>query len=224
MTDSGQREKDESKINLSHLTLRKLIGWLGLLLPFLVWLLAWSYEPSISDYYYTESGVLFIAVCSLMGAFLISYRGYKKKDDERVSDNLVTWIGGMLILLVVAVPTPLLEKYDSCPTPICHCDSTLGLVHFGSAVLFFVVMGYMSAFHFVRGEKPFSAAKKRRNVVFRLAGYGMWAILGVAGLLIWLTDTIENFEHFIFWVEVALLILFGGSWLVKSKALEKVGL
>jgi hypothetical protein len=223
MTTSNQTGKDESKTNLSHLTLRKLIGWLGLLLPFLVWLLAWSYEPSISDYYYTRSGVLFIAVCSLMGAFLISYRGYEKKENEAFSDNLVTWVGGIFILLVVAVPTPLDCDGCPCPTPICHQDKWLGIIHFASAALFFVVMGYMSAFHFVRGDN-FNDAKKRRNVVYRIAGFGMWAILVATGLLLWLTDIKSSFAHFIFWVEVALLILFGASWLVKSKALQKVGL
>lgn len=44
--------------NLSYFTLRKVIGWSGLLLPWLAWIVAWSYQSSISDYYYTRSGEL----------------------------------------------------------------------------------------------------------------------------------------------------------------------
>lgn len=209
--------------NLSYLTLRKIIGWCGLLLPWAVWVIAWSYQPSISDYYYTVSGVLFTSVISVLGFFLIAYRGYDKEAGEKVSDNVVTWIGGILILIVAAVPTPFTGEFADCSTPICHQSNFWGTVHFGSAVLFFVVMGYMSAFHFVRGTKPFNAAKLRRNRLFKYCGFGMWVVLLAAGIALYFGIG-ESFTHFIFWLEVVLLVLFGTSWMVKSKALSSVGL
>ncbi len=209
--------------NLSYFTLRKLIGWSGLLLPWLVWLVAWSYQPSISDFYYTRSGVLFTSVLTLCGAFLISYRGYEK-EDERVSDNVITWIGGILIIMVAACPTPYIDAVNECPTPICHKSDLWGTVHFGSAVLFFAAMGYLSRYHFVRGSKPFSKDKLIRNRIYKTCGIGMWVVLAAAGIAIFIFDLDESWMHLVFWVEVILLLLFGFSWLVKGKGLVDLGM
>ena len=212
--------KDQSlravNTNLSYFTLRKMIGWLGLLLPWAVWIIARTNEGSISDYYYTSAGVLFTSVLSLVGAFLISYRGYAK-EDERVSDNVLTWIGGILILIVAAVPTPYLGT-AGCPTPICFECEIWGWVHFAAAALFFVTMGYLSAFHFPKGKEPFSAQKKRRNYIYKFCGYGMWVVLILTGVLILLEDQIP-IARLVFWSEVVLLVLFGITWLVKGKGL-----
>lgn len=209
--------------NLSYFTLRKIIGWSGLLLPWLVWLIAWSYEDSISDYYYTRSGVLFTSVITLMGAFLISYRGYNDYD-LKISDNTLTWIGGILILIAAAVPTPYNYLLEDCPTPICHQNKVWGAIHFGSAVGFFIMMGYLSIFRFTRGNKPFSRDKKTRNSIYRFCGYSIWGTLGLAGILIFGFTIRTDVPSFIFWVEVVLLVLFGISWLVKGKGLVDLGI
>jgi len=65
--------------NLSNFTLRKIIGWRGVLLPFTTWIVAGTYEKSISAYYYSVSGVILTGVIAILGVFLISYRGYQKK-------------------------------------------------------------------------------------------------------------------------------------------------
>jgi len=208
--------------NLSYFTLRKLIGWLGLLLPWAVWVIAGTNEDSISDYYYTISGVLFTSVLTLVGAFLISYRGYDKKD-EMVSDNVLTWIGGILIILVAAIPTPYLGQLPSCPTPVCFEKAFWGYIHFGSASLFFVVMGYLSAFHFTKGERPFSPDKVKRNYIYRFCGFGLWVVLALTGLLLLLEEKYP-IDRLVFWSEVVLLVLFGTSWLVKGKGLVDLGI
>ena len=220
---STQPELKAVNTNLSYFTLRKIIGWSGLLLPWVVWLLAWSYEPSVSDYYYTQAGVLFTSVITLVGVFLISYRGYEKKD-EKLSDNVITWIGGILILIVAAVPTPYRGLLDACPTPICHQCDIWGAFHFGSASLFFIVMGYLSIYHFTRGTAPFSKDKLLRNKIYKSCGIGMWVVLGLAAILKYGFHVDDYFVHLIFWVEVILLALFGSSWLVKGKALVDLGI
>lgn len=208
--------------NLSYFTLRKIIGWCGILLPWGVWLLAWSYEPSISDYYYTRTGVLFTGVLFLIGVFLISYRGYEQ-EDEKISDNVITWIGGILIIIVALVPTPFQYCICKCPTPICHKSDFWGFIHFSSAALFFISMGYLSVFNFTRGKKPYSNGKILRNRIYKFCGISIWVVLGITGI-IKLTSLKETFEHLILWVEIILLILFGVSWFVKGKALVDLGL
>ena len=204
--------------NLSYFTLRKSIGWFGLILPWAAWLFAWSYEPSISDFYYTRAGVLFTSVLILVGVFLISYRGYER-DTEKISDNIITWVGGGLIIIVALVPTPYIHFTSlPCPTPICHADDVMGFVHFGSAAGFFACMGYLSIYRFTKGDAA-NTDKRVRNRIYRFCGWGIWGVLALAGVLIFGFNVDEDWPHLIFWVEVVLLVLFGTSWLVKGKGL-----
>lgn len=224
MSNQVQKPTRGINTNLSYLTLRKLIGYLGLFLPVMVCVFAWQYDSSLSHYYYTRSGVIFTSVLTLCGAFLISYRGYAR-EDEKLSDNLITWIGGILAIIVALVPT-LYGEVDDCncgPTPICHCSTFWGAIHFGSAALFFICMGYLSVFRFRRGENSFSPQKVFCNKIYLVCGIGMWFILGFAGIMLLFFKEATG-EHFVFWVEVALLLLFGISWLVKGKALVDLGL
>jgi len=214
--------------NLSYFRIRKIIGILGVSLPAFAPLIAQEYLSTISYYYYTISGVLFTSVLILCGVFLISYRGYEH-DDEKISDNIITRIGGLLIIVVAVVPTTFSELIpcDCGPTPICHCDDSWGWIHFGSAALFFVCMGYLSIFNFTRGPngkvKSYSKEKIARNWIYRTCGIAIWAILAFGGFMfLFFEDRTDG--HFVFWVEVALLILFGISWLVKGKALADLGI
>lgn len=217
--------------NLSYYIIREIIGYAGLALPWLLILIAmlhnssWDYfyQSSISHYYYTVSGVLFIGFLTLIGVFLISYRGYEPEEGE-VSDNVITWIGGILILIVAIVPTP----YGSticCPTPICHNNDLWGYLHFGSAVGFFLAMSYMSIKKFTKGDKtPFTPDKIKRNTVYKACGWTMVGILGLAAILILVFKLQDKWNHLVFWIEVLLLTPFGISWLVKGKGLVRLGI
>lgn len=217
--------------NLSYFIIREIIGWAGLLLPIFLLVIAWFYDsssqyfyqPSISHYYYTVSGFLFIGLITLIGVFLISYRGYEPERGE-ISDNIITWIGGVLILVVAIVPTPF--EWVDCyrPTPIAHNHTGLGWLHFASAAGFFLAMAYLSIKKFTKGNKPFTPDKIKRNKVYVFCGWGMLLVLGVAGIIIFFTDLANKWPHFIFWTEVNLLVLFGISWLVKGKGLVRLGI
>ncbi len=208
--------------NLSYFTIRKIIGILGMAIPVLTSLVAWEYLCSISHSYYTRASPLFTGILILCGVFLMSYRGYKEPG-ERFSDNLITWIAGILITIVALVPTPFSETGKPCPEGFylfCHSDKLLGLVHFGSASLFFVLMGYLSIFHFRRGPKDqeFSKGKKERNFVYLVCGITMWSVLFLSAILIFGFNASRG-NNMIFWIELILLLFFGISWLVKGKAL-----
>jgi heme A synthase len=207
--------------NVSYFTLRKIIGLSGLFLPIGCWMLAWSLEPSISAFYYTRSGVLFTAVLTLCGVFLMTYRGFDD-ENEKLTDNVITWIGGIAIVLVAAVPTPFAGLERDCPTPICHQSMFYGSIHFGSAVLFFLAMSYLSIVHFTRGIKPFTIEKIRANRVYLICGYGMLATLLFTGVVIGLDELglVKRPSHLVFWVEFVMLTLFGISWSVKGLRLK----
>jgi hypothetical protein len=90
---------------------RRLIGYLGLGLPALLYLLAglrpvgglppWTCLPSISAYYYTSGIGVFVGVLFSLALFLLTYPGY----EGVVWDRLIGRIGGTAALGVALFPT-----------------------------------------------------------------------------------------------------------------------
>ncbi|MFK7813670.1 MAG: hypothetical protein AB8B59_14345, partial [Maribacter sp.] len=89
-------------IQKSDYRIRKLIGTLGLALPILLLLTGGMLLSSISHYYYQPlSSIIFIIILSTFGLFLLSYKGYKiDAETEKISDDLLTNIGGISALIV----------------------------------------------------------------------------------------------------------------------------
>ncbi len=209
--------------NLSYFRIRKIIGYLGALLPYMVAGAAREWLPSISDYYYSVSTLIFTGTLILTGIFLISYRGYQAKG-EVITDNIITNIAGALLIIVAFVPTPYI---GGCPDgscsvmPFCHCDNGWGAVHFISASVFFLLMGYLSFFHFTRGSKEAlkDPDKKLRNRIYRICGIVIWSVLIITAVVMLFIGKDKVFNNFIYWMEAIMLLFFGISWWVKGKGL-----
>ena len=84
-------ENKERSLIISYMTLRQAIGWLGILLPFALLIgnylisLVTDFETgcnpfkmSISDYYYTRMGEVFVGTLCAVALFLFCYNGKKK--------------------------------------------------------------------------------------------------------------------------------------------------
>ena len=77
---------------VSYLTLRKVVGALGMALPVVV--AVWGFRlqhaydllPSISDYYNLRTRDAFVGILFTIAWFLFTYHGYDRKDD--VAGNL----------------------------------------------------------------------------------------------------------------------------------------
>jgi len=209
-----------ANINITYLTLRKIIGGLGILMPFV--LIAGNggkVENSISHYYYTNMSVVFTGILISFGLILISYKGFSKKENEFLSDNLITNIAGVLAIIVAIVPT----ACDFCDLgfPNGHSNHTIGLVHFISAGLFIVIMGYMSFNQFSKSEIV-NRSDKIRHIVYKTCGVVIWvAMLFLISIFVFKYD---KFRTAVFWGEAIALVCFGVSWLVKSKALSEMGI
>jgi len=199
--------------------LRAAIGVLGMTLAPAVWFLGAAFGkvpllPSVSDYYHTNSGDLFVGVLFLMGAFQISYRGHQRVDD------LVTWLTGILALGIATFPCTPVESFVPASGRIGVfqlCLKTSGVLHLISAFSFFLVASFYILFFFRRGKAGPSQEKWRKNLVFLLCGSGMLAIL--AGLaVVFVIKGKPFFDHsgVLFFPECALLLFFGIAWLVKA--------
>lgn len=226
-------EDNKDMLN-SYCRIRKLIGILGFLLPIIIVFFYGNFLPSISHYYYTRSALFFIAILAAFGFFLISYSGYKLKDEEKkkkltFSDNVVTHIGGFAILIVVLLPTSctnaFLEICNPCqPNGFClfgHQSLTINKIHLFSAATFFIAMGYMSLSNFTRGKDT------KYHLYYKLCGYIIFISLGLLVIEFimreFVNDDFNVTGYDVFILETIMVFAFSISWLLKGRTIEYVG-
>ena len=201
---------------LSYLGLRKAIGIIGISLPFVLAIGKIIFDdlgvqPSISDYYYTIMGDVFVGSLCAMGVFLLSYRGYDKQDNIAGNLACVFAIGVALFPTTPALNPALSAK-------------TIGYVHYGFAAAFFITLAYFCLFLFRKTDpiKPATIRKKHRNTIYTVCGY---TILGCIALLalnaIFLSDTFVEHLNPVFWLEATAVFFFGISWFTKGEAIMK---
>lgn len=215
------------ELQKSDYRIRKLVGILGLLLPFVLPLAQGDFFSSISHYYYQNvPSLIFIITLSSFGLFLISYKGYKvDKTTEKVSDDFITNIGGITALIVVFVPTCCMGSSSDTIDAICateiypllgHNRLLLNTIHLASAGVFILSMGWMSRYKFTRSDDGNKRLYKIcGNIVFFAVGLLVFFII------------LEKFEiefplkgYYVFILETVAIIPFGISWLVKGEVIE----
>lgn len=210
---------------VSFFSLRKAVGWLGILLaPILVvgtFILSEcsSIQYSISHYYFTIMGDVFVGIICAISFFLIAYPGYEK------IDNRLTNIAGFLAVGIAFLPTsPILNQH--CTIVNFPANELREKIHLIFGGLFFSLLAYIAAFRFTKTDLPkeqMSAEKKMRNGIYIICG----SIMSLAVILLifvsfnkQLEDEARNY-HFIFWLESIALLAFGLSWLVKGELFLK---
>jgi len=225
---------------VSYLTMRKAVGWLGMLLPFLLlvgnftlneigifeneffvkhageYANAGSWKSSVSHYYYTTVGEYFTGALCAVAMFMLCYTGHpKRKGEIGLSDNTMTNLAGLFALGVVSFPTTSETKITDNLRNFISSD-TIGWIHYAFAAAFFVVLAFMSILNFRRSKVQEDFGKGPDDPFFLRCG-----IL----LLLWLVlvpicaifPVLYN-NHSTFILEALALITFGASWLKKGKA------
>lgn len=214
-----ERSESENALIISCMTLRKTIGILGMLLPFVLALGAAMFfqtgiQSSVSYYYHTGMGDVFVGTLCAIGIFLLSYMGYIKGNDHAYGS-----LAGICAVGMALFPTTL----DN-PAP---GDSTfIGYLHIAFTAVFFLSLIYFSLFLFTKTDEtpPLSKPKLWRNRVYRTCGYTMIICLVLIVIYYFLpTQTASSIEayHPIFWLEAIAIVAFGFSWLTKGEALLK---
>lgn len=150
---------------MSYHRMRQTIGWLGILLPFIlltgnfyinqldllnnenlvntncnIYISNSSLKSSISHYYYTTVGELFTGTLCAVALFLFCYRGYPKRDEELIpSDSFMTNLAGVCALGVVIFPTA--SEYCISDNIRTFVSSQLtGYIHYTFAAFFFITL------------------------------------------------------------------------------------
>ena len=209
---------------ISFLTLRKAVGWLGVLLPFsLILGSVWfgqcqGVQPSISHYYFTNMREIFVGVLCAVGLFLFSYRGYSRLDN--VSANMA----GLFSFGVALFPTDMIPGHPCQQPNLSFIDIGFhSTIHFACASLFFLTLAFMSIVLFTKSThetKDQTPQKRNRNVIYKVCGYAMIFSIVLIGLYLFAMNG-DSENQLVFWFETLALLSFGLSWLTKGEALLK---
>jgi hypothetical protein len=203
----------QGSLALSYLGVRRAIGVIGILLPFVLLIGAWlidrvGVQASISDYYYTVMRNVFVGSMCANGVFFLSYR-YAKVD------TFVSSLIGLAAIGVALFPTTPIN-----PTPT---DMVIGTVHFVCATVFFLALAGYSYFIFTRTDPsvPSTPQKRQRNIVYRASGIIIvLCLVLIAALNLLPPGPIDDLQP-VFWLETIASVSFGVSWLIKGETLLK---
>jgi len=209
-------ELAEVPLNLSHYVHQQLIGYLGLLLPLILFVMAgvrpipnlpqWETLDSVSAYYYSGADTVFVGILFALSLFLFSYRGYS----ESAADRWLGKLGGTAALGVAVFPT---GAPDPLAEPMWWSD-LLGTIHYASATALFGVFILFATWLFRRSNQPpekRTTEKQWKNWLFLGCGVVM------IGAILWAASSLVTGRP-IFWAEVIALWAFALSWLVKGEA------
>lgn len=187
-------------MRINTIRLRATIGWLGMLLPWIVVILIGYFPDSISATWYTNACTVFMIILGSASFLLVSYKGY-----ERIDDILLTCSGiaGLGICLFPCAVTPAHEKVGTFMID----NQVSNILHTVFAVMFFGLLAYNSLFLFTKSCGEITVKKKIRNTIFRVCGIGMVASFAI--LLIPIT-------HRVWVMETVALFFFGISFLTKA--------
>jgi hypothetical protein len=237
---------EDKNLVMSYHRMRRWVGYLGLSLPFSLIIGDWLFHDkniyqnpnlmqmckcnyastdhlrkSISDYFYTPMGELFVGTLCAVSFFLFLYKGYKKRPGEFMpGDSFMTNFAGICALLVAIFPMDLDQcSPDNFRTFISH--KPVGFIHYGAAVLFFVSLGIMCLVNFRRTKTVAQFGTMPSHNFYKWCGIGIFASL-IAILLFKVVPFLNDWAKSIgfeslFWFETTSLLFFGASWLKKGQ-------
>jgi hypothetical protein len=202
VSKTSPTNKTSRKLVINYLTLRKYIGILGIGLPVILVIglaiLTNSigiFQDAISSYYYTPMRNLFVGILVAVGVFLLTYKGYEKKD------NILSGLAGFFAFLIAFIP-------------VSSTNSVQETVHLFSAAVFFIILAYFSYFLFTKSNQQNPSPSKIRRI-YRICAIIMISSILAVPLLSALLDEVYYQLNITFW----LLWAFGFSWLTKGEAI-----
>jgi len=202
--------------DLSSYGHRQLIGYVGLLLPPLLWFMAgtrptdplpaWQPLGSISAYYYSGAVTAFTGGLVAMALFLFAYRGYE--NSYGFWDRVLAVVAGLAALAAAFFPT----NAPADPLTPGWWTPQMAVIHYLGGVFLFGSFACFALFQFPKsGSAPLSRDKQVRN--------GLYYACGAAIILCMAWAALSGLNKTsIFWPETIALELFAATWLAKGRA------
>jgi hypothetical protein len=241
-------KQDGNKLIINYNTLRQFIGWMGVLLPFVIYIGNWaifthrvgscllpsSKVPySLSGYYYTHMRSVFVGTFWALGIFLVAYNGYDLRD------RVITNLAGLSAIGIATFPTTpptsfLAAQRGKCGplVPVTYTSSPHQmLIGYGHQASLFVLISMLlvMALQFRKGDRAPSVKteeemkRKRRNNRCYL-GSAIGIAIGGVGAIVqnFLTSPVKAQTTWLFWAEMIAILSFGVAWFVKGAALSSL--
>ena len=188
-------------MRINTIRLRAILGWLAILLPWIVVLLIGYIPESISATWYTNACTAFMIILGSASILLISYKGYDKLDD------IILTLSGIFGLLICLFPCNIAGAPERVGTFMVDVAVST-IIHYISAIIFFGLLAYNSFFLFTKSSGEMTTKKKIRNIIYRVCGVGM-----IGSFCIML---LPYFPHRTWVTETIALFFFGISFLTKA--------
>ncbi len=232
---------------VSYLTMRKAIGWLGMLLPVLLltgniilnytdifnnklffkiaenyhYASPGSFKSSVSHYYYSTMGELFTGILFTVSLFMICYNGHPlRKGDKGFSDNTMTNLAGIFALGVAIFPTSSDDFIQDNLRNYLSSDF-IGYVHYFFAASFFIVLAFLCIINFRRAQQQNLFGTGPDDPFYKKCGITMLICLALVPLFAMYLEPKYQWLRNInstFILETIALFAFGLSWLKKGQA------
>ena len=197
-----------------YLRIRNLCGLLGIILPWLALFSAGIADHPSEDWWWSLSATYYLSP-ALVGVLvpacivLISYIGYDSLD------NFITSLAGTFGLGIVLFPCKVSWIAEGTPVGFFQIPVEVShIVHVICSALFFFTIAMNSIFQFTRTKGDVTDRKRVRNIIYRVCGYGMLALMAVLAIM----RLLKAPGYFAMIIEIVLLLLFGIAWLVKGEA------
>ena len=208
--------KPTNTLVLSYLELRASTGTIGILLPFVVsigkiLLQSPGILSSVSSYYYSVMGNVFVGSLCAIGVFLWSYRGYE------IQDAVAGHLAAIFAIGVALFPTT--------PDTGATADQMMiGTLHLIFAAGFFLTLAYFALVLFPKTNPAVSPTPMKlvRNNVYYVCGTLILLSIMLIGVLRFVPPDASIWQvQPIFWLESLAIVAFGASWFVKGEAILK---
>lgn len=203
------KSKDpNADLTYSYLALRNAIGWIGILLPFVLiggMFLIFNgkvIQKTISQYYHTGMRDVFVGSICAIALFLFFYKGYNKWE------NRAGTLAGFFAIGIAWFPTTQAGPLD-----------LPGNIHLICASSFFMILAGFSLFFFTMGRPHPTLRKVKRNKIYVICGIIMLACLVSIVIFFNFFQSGNPDSYFVFWAETVALIAFGVSWITKGGTL-----
>ena len=203
----------------SYLLMRLVIGLVGIALPLVLVLgdLALTgsvpWRGSLSAYYYSGGGDLFVGAMVATGLFLLTYRAF-----ERSWENVLSGLAGLAALGVALFPTDGGDRLT--PLQVGLGEGTVAAVHYTCAGVFIGSLALISViFSRKEAERPGVSSARRRFWRDLHLGLAAVIVLAVVVILLQLLGPASLFVG-----EVVAVVAFGLSWLLKGTELRQLHL
>lgn len=207
----------------SYIGLRAAIGFMGLVLPVLMFLLDSRFfqespDPrgSLSAYYYSGARDLFVGSLCITAAFLMTY-----KVVERNLDNTASIAAGFAALVVALFPTGRpADEIRLSPLQRVLTEEWVERIHFVAAGVFILTLGLVSVTFGIREGKRRDTEDTMSPRFWRSFHLTCAGVIAAAVAFIAFSKLVTGPANYLLIGEVAAVWAFGASWLMKGLELK----